>query len=259
MLELDGEVKKLGDLPDKGLKEGSYMFIRNGIYYFTYPYVADKTEQLENAIGDNPLCPFKFTGVIMDESPNYWTNHQSIIEFKNQFYLFYHSNGLSPNFDKARSIRADSLFFNEDGTIRKAISTLRGVGLTNASKKIQIDRYSDKSKEGASVNFMDTTNTFLGWKTIFSKPNAWVKYNSVDFGTKPLKSVLVKALSKTEGILELRVNSINGPVVAEVKIHKSNNWENIKADLTKVETGVHNLFVILKYNSNVEIDWISFE
>jgi hypothetical protein len=70
---------------------------------------------------------------------------------------------------------------------------------------------------------------------------------------------LVKALSKTGIILELRVNSINGPVVAKVKIRGSNNWENIKADLTKVETGIHNLFVILKDNSNVEIDWISFE
>lgn len=259
MLELDGEVKKLGDLPDKGLKEGPYMFERNGIYYLTYPHVAGKTEQLEYAIADNPLGPFKVTGVIMDESPNCWTNHQSIIEFKNQFYLFYHSNDLSPNFDKARSIRADSLFFNEDGTIRKVIPTLRGVGLTNASKKIQIDRYTEKSKEGASVNFIDTANTFLGWKTIFSKPNAWVQYNSVDFGTKPLKSVLVKALSKTGSILELRVNSINGPVVAKVKIRGSNNWENIKADLTKVETGIHNLFVILKDNSNVEIDWISFK
>jgi hypothetical protein len=259
MLELDGEVKKLGDLPGKGLKEGPYMFERNRIYYLTYPHVAGKTEQLEYAIADNPLGPFKVTGVIMDESPNCWTNHQSIIEFKNQFYLFYHSNDLSPNFDKARSIRADSLFFNEDGTIRKVIPTLRGVGLTNASKKIQIDRYTEKSKEGASVNFIDTANTFLGWKTIFSKPNAWVQYNSVDFGMKPLKSVLVKAFSKTGGILELRVNSINGPVVAKVKISGSNNWENIKADLTKVETGIHNLFVILKDNSNVEIDWISFK
>jgi hypothetical protein len=259
MLELDGEVKKLGDLPDKGLKEGPYMFERNGIYYLTYPHVAGKTEQLEYAIADNPLGPFKVTGVIMDESPNCWTNHQSIIEFKNQFYLFYHSNDLSPNFDKARSIRADSLFFNEDGTIRKVIPTLRGVGLTNASKKIQIDRYTEKSKEGASVNFIDTANTFLGWKTIFSKPNAWVQYNSVDFGTKPLKSVLVRALSKTSGILELRVNSINGPVVAKVKIRGSNDWENVKADLTKVGTGIHNLFVILKDHSNVEVDWISFE
>src|SRR5690606_17939526 len=71
MLELASEPKILGDLHalDKGLKEGPFVFERNGIYYMTYPHVENKTERLEYAIGDNPLGPFKFTGVIMDESP----------------------------------------------------------------------------------------------------------------------------------------------------------------------------------------------
>jgi len=74
MLELDSEVKTLGDLPSKGLKEGPYLFERNGVYYLTYPHVENKTERLEYAIGDNPLGPFKVTGVIMDESESgCWT------------------------------------------------------------------------------------------------------------------------------------------------------------------------------------------
>ena len=44
----------------------------------------------------------------MDESPTgCWTNHQSIVQFKDQWYLFYHHNDLSPGFDKARSVRID--------------------------------------------------------------------------------------------------------------------------------------------------------
>ncbi|HEY3402606.1 MAG TPA: family 43 glycosylhydrolase, partial [Ohtaekwangia sp.] len=104
MLELDSEVKILGELPSKGLKEGPYMFERNGIYYLTYPHVENKIERLEYAIGDNPLGPFKITGVIMDESPTgCWTNHHSIIQFDKQWYLFYHHNDYSPKFDKSRS------------------------------------------------------------------------------------------------------------------------------------------------------------
>ena len=68
----------------------------------------------------------------MDEKPGCWTNHQSIIEYKNQWYLFYHHNDLSPSFDKNRSVRIDSLFFNQDGTIKKVTPTLRGLGLTDA-------------------------------------------------------------------------------------------------------------------------------
>ncbi|HSN09831.1 MAG TPA: family 43 glycosylhydrolase, partial [Hanamia sp.] len=259
MLELASEPKVLGTLPDKGLKEGPYLFERNGIYYLTYPHVADKTERLEYAISDNPLGPFKVTGVIMDASPECWTNHQSVIEFKNQWYLFYHHDDYSPQFDKARSIRVDSLFFNKDGTIRKVIPTFRGVGLTNPTQEIQIDRYTAIANEGISINFIDTANTFRGWKTVFSKPSAWIQYNSVDFGKKPLKNITVRALSAMGGTLQVHINSIDGPILAEIKIPKSTDWKNVKTKVRKFIPGVHNLFVRLKDNSNVEVDWLSFE
>ena len=259
MLELDGEVKKLEALPGKGLKEGPYLFERNGIYYLTYPHVADKTEQLEYAISDNPLGPFKVTGVIMDESPHCWTNHQSIIQYKNQWYLFYHSNDLSPNFDKARSVRADSLFFNEDGTIKKVIPTLRGIGVTNATSEIQIDRYTAKANEGVTVDFIDTPNRFKGWKTILDKPDAWIQYNAVSFPMRKLKSVVVKANSSTGGTLEIRSDNLNNPLIATIEIPKTNDWKEIKAPLTSFKFGPQNLIVSLKTNSNVQVDWIKFE
>jgi len=260
MLELDSGVKTLGDLPSKGLKEGPYLFERNGIYYLTYPHVENKTERLEYATGDNPLGPFKFTGVIMDESVSgCWTNHHSIIQFKGQWYLFYHDKNYSPRFDKARSIRADSLFFNADGTIKKVIPTLRGIGISDAKKEIEIDRYSAISNEGIAIDFIDTTNRFAGWKTIFNKSGAWAQYNSVDFGTKSVKTVSVNAMSETGGILQIRTGSVDGPVVAEVNIPKSTGWKLTKKALVKLPKGVQNLFVILKDNKELAADWIRFE
>jgi len=260
MLELDSEVKTLGNLPSKGLKEGPYLFERNGIYYLTYPHVENKTERLEYATGDNPLGPFKFTGVIMDESESgCWTNHHSIIQFKDQWYLFYHDKNYSPRFDKARSIRADSLFFNADGTIKKVIPTLRGIGISDAKKEIQVDRYSAISNEGIAIDFIDTTNRFAGWKTIFNKPGAWIQYNSVDFGAQSLKIVSVNAVSETGGTLQIRTGSADGPVVAEVHIPKSAEWKLTKTALVKLPKGVQNLFVILKDNKALAVDWIRFE
>ncbi|MEJ8817693.1 family 43 glycosylhydrolase [Lacibacter sp. H407] len=260
MLELDSEVKILGELPTKGLKEGPFVFERNGIYYMTYPHVENKIERLEYAIGTNPLGPFKIVGAIMDESPTgCWTNHHSIIEFKKQWYLFYHHNDYSPKFDKARSIRLDSLSFNADGTIQKVIPTLRGVGVTAANKQIQIDRYTQLSEQGTSIVFLDTLNTFKGWKTIFNGAGAWLQYNSVDFGSKPLKTVSVNAISTDGGVLQLRANSITGPVIAELRIAKSNEWKLTKATVLKTQTGVQNLFVVSKDGKQVEVDWISFE
>jgi hypothetical protein len=259
MLELASEPQVIEDLPAKGLKEGPYMFERNGIYYLTYPHVQNKTERLEYAIADNPMGPFKVTGVIMDKSPECWTNHQSIIEFKNQWYLFYHSSDLSPHFDKNRSIRADSLFFNKDGTVRKVIPTLRGVGLTDASQKIQIDRYSCISDKGASIAFLDSLNKFEGWKTILDTGDAWIQYNSVDFGKNRLKSAHIRASSKTGGALQLRLDKVDGPIIAQVEIPKGSEWNVVNSSLSKFQPGIHNLLVLLKNDGNVEIDWISFK
>lgn len=261
MLELDSEIKILDDLPSQGLKEGPYVFERNGIYYMTYPHVANKIERLEYAISDNPLGPFKVAGVIMDESStNCWTNHHSIIEFKNQWYLFYHHNDYSPSFDKARSVRIDSLFFNSDGTIKKVIPTFRGVGITKATTEIQIDRYSKKSDVGSNISFLDPKNTFKGWKTTLSSSNAWIEYDQVDFGKNKAKTCVVKAYSTTGGTLHIKSNTIDGALITEVKIKAKPDWQEIEVPIIKQLTAIHDLFVTLKENDkNVELDWIRFK
>lgn len=260
MIELDSDVKTLGELPIKGLKEGPYMFERNGIYYLTYPHVENKTERLEYAIANNPLGPFKFTGVIMDESPTRcWTNHHSIIQFKNQWYLFYHHNDYSPNFDKARSVRADSLSFYADGTIKKVIPTFRGIGITTATSEIQIDRYTNLSNKGVLVEAIDTNNRFKGWKTIFSGAGAWIQYNTVDFGKMPLKMIAVKALSPAGTTLQIRTGSLSGTILTEVKIAPSTTWEITTAAIIKWQTGIQHLFVVSKDGKEVAVDWVRFK
>jgi len=260
MLELESEPRVVGELPGKGLIEGPFVFERNGIYYMTYPHVQNKVERLEYAISDNPMGPFKFAGVIMDESPSgCWTNHQSILNYNNQWYLFYHHNDLSPKFDKNRSIRADSLFFNVDGTIRKVIPTLRGVGLTEATHEIQIDRYSSISDNGASISFIDSLNTFKGWKAILGTKNAWVQYNAVNFGDRKPKSVQIRALSQHGGILQLFLDKADGPLLTEIKIPKSTEWNTVITRKLKLRNGIHNLIVSLKDNNPVEVDWVKFE
>lgn len=138
--------------------EGPFAFERNGKYYFTFPWVREKngTETLAYAMAHHPMGPFTFKGIIMDESPTKcWTNHYSIVEYQGQWYLFYHHNDYSPKFDKNRSVRIDSLNFNPDGTIQKVIPTLRGVGLTKARSRIQIDRYSGLQGKGIGIDYLD--------------------------------------------------------------------------------------------------------
>lgn len=260
MTELASDPVILGDLPSKGLKEGPYVFERNGIYYMTYPHVENKTERLEYAIGNNPLGPFKVTGVIMDESPTgCWTNHHSILQFKNQWYLFYHHNDFSPSFDKARSVRIDSLSFNADGTIRKVIPTLRGVGITAARSDIHVDRYSAISDKGTRIAFLDTSNRFLGWKTILEGNGAWIQYNSVDFSKTAPKKITARVNASAGSTLQVHDGSVSGPVIATVTLNGSGQWQDISSRVTTAVTGIKNLYITLGKGDMAEIDWIRFQ
>lgn len=259
MLELEGEPKVVADLPEKGLIEGPYLFEKEGLYYMTYPHVENKIERIEYAIGDNPMGPFTFAGVIMDESPTgCWTNHQSIIEYNGQWYFFYHHNDYSPKFDKSRSIRVDSLFFNSDGTIQQVKRTERGVGITSSSEILQIDRFSSMSNSGVTIELLDTLDTFRGWKTRMDSDGSWIQYNSVDFGDSKPKEVNVYASALNGAKLEIRTTGSEGTLLATVKIPASKGWRTIRSKVKRVEPGVQNLFFILKGDEPVEIDWVRF-
>jgi hypothetical protein len=69
--------------------EGPFVFKREGKIYLTFPYIPETIEQIVYATGDDPLGTFEYQNVIMKESPTKcYTNHQSIVEYKNQWYLF---------------------------------------------------------------------------------------------------------------------------------------------------------------------------
>ena len=143
-------------------------------------------------------------------------------------------------------------------TIRKVTPTLRGVGITSSQQSIEIDRYSQISKTGASVAFLDTLNVFNGWKTIFTEPGAWISYNSVDFGSKKIKSVRVSASAPSGGILQIHLDKADGILLAEVEIKPGPGWNTADSKVLKCPGGIHNLVVVLKGNNPVEVDWIQF-
>ncbi|MFD1874759.1 family 43 glycosylhydrolase [Hymenobacter bucti] len=260
MLELASEPVTLGALPTAGLKEGPYVFERQGTYYLTYPHVANKTERLEYATSRSPLGPFEVKGVLMDESPTgCWTNHHSITQFKGQWYLFYHHNDLSPNFDKNRSVRVDSLFFNPDGSIRKVAPTLRGVGLTDARQKIQVDRYSRLSTQGAAIAFLDTANKFQGWKTLFTGRQGWVQYNGVDFGPRPPRALTLRVAAAAGATLQVRLDQPTGPVLAQVVVPKSGQWRELRVPVAAGRPGRHTLYIASQTDAPSELDWVKFE
>ena len=279
-------VNCLQGLPNRQA-EGPFAFEYNGNYYLTYPYVRENTEVLGYAMSKNPMGPYEYKGLIMAEHANgCWTNHHSIINYKGQWYLFYHHNDLSPKDDKRRSVCIDKLFFNPDGTIQEVKPTMRGVGINKATEKIQIDRYSSASN-GVTTALVDTTNGFRTLQATLPSKGSWIRYNDVDFSSLADGYLILNAKASDNTEFCIREKSEKGKVIARIKMTVApeqpaagqggpgggappmmmgrmrrdmrNQWLTQTATLEYVPNGVTDLVITNEGNGAVSVDWVQFK
>ena len=262
-------VSCLKDLPSRQA-EGPFAFEANGWYYLTYPYVRENTEVLGYAMSKNPMGPYEYKGLIMPEHENgCWTNHHSIINYKGQWYLFYHQNAFSPRDDKRRSVQIDKLYFNPDGTIQEVKKTMRGVGINKATEKIEIDRYSTASSD-VTTALIDTVNTFRSYQATLPKKGSWLHYADVDFS--PITDAYLIVNAKAGGNTEfcIREKNAKGKVIARVTMNvvtqmgqfrrdQSNQWLTQTVNLEYVPKGVTDLCVTCEGDAEVSINWVQFK
>lgn len=99
---------------DKRFFEAAWIHKYNGKYYFSYS--TGDTHNLCYAIGDNPYGPFTYKGIVLKPVLG-WTNHHSIVQIDNKWYLFYHDVQLSGK-THLRNVKVTELTHNADGTIK---------------------------------------------------------------------------------------------------------------------------------------------
>ncbi len=104
--------------------EASYMHKYKGKYYHSY-----------NAgiggfygMSDSPYGPFSHKGAI---NPSQRQDHHSVIEYKGQWYFFYHVQDWNGGTKKRRNTCIEYMYYNEDGTIKEIYSTVEGVSKVN--------------------------------------------------------------------------------------------------------------------------------
>jgi arabinoxylan arabinofuranohydrolase len=123
MTELAAPLKPMEGLVD--FHEATWLFKRNNLYYLTY---ADNNRvngkganRMNYATSKSPLGPWTYGGVYLDPT-DCDTDHGSVVEYKGQWYAFYHNSVLSGR-GNLRSVCVDKLYFNPDGSIQKVIQT----------------------------------------------------------------------------------------------------------------------------------------
>ncbi|HEX8631698.1 MAG TPA: family 43 glycosylhydrolase, partial [Catenuloplanes sp.] len=104
--------------------EAPWLHQRKGIYYLSYS--TGWPGQIAYATGTSPMGPFTYRGIILDYT-NISTNHQSIVEYQNRWYIVYHKNGRTGGGSFKRSLAMEYLHHNADGTIVPVAQTTTGV------------------------------------------------------------------------------------------------------------------------------------
>lgn len=124
MVELDGPIMPVKNLPR--YTEAPWIHKYKGWYYLSY--ASEFPEKICYAMSRNINGPWEYKGILNEIAGNSNTNHQSIIEFKNNWYFIYHNGGINTQGSSfRRSVCIDRLFYNNDGTIKRINMTTEGI------------------------------------------------------------------------------------------------------------------------------------
>ena len=127
----DGSTFK--EITPEGYVEGSFMFIKDGKYYFMWSEGGwtGPNYSVAYAIADSPLGPFKRIGKILKQDPAVATGagHHSVIHDKKKdlWYIVYHRRPLGEKDGNHRVTCIDMMTFDKDGLINPVKITNEGV------------------------------------------------------------------------------------------------------------------------------------
>jgi hypothetical protein len=247
-VKLDSTMKQFDGEPQliEGLTywfEGSWLHKHDGRYYFSYsaggryPGGGDPSPILY-ATATNPMGPYTYQGLI-GEPTSGWTDHNSIVEYNNQWYFFHQSSDLS-GISERRSVEAEYLHYNDDGTIRQIIRTERGIGSYDGLAEIEAENYSNHDglvKEECSDGGFDMGSIDDG---------DWIKFGNVEFGSAFVGAFTANVASGgTGGTLEVRVGSVDGEVIGSCVVSSTGGWQawmDVSCDIT-LQSGTQDIYL----------------
>lgn len=228
--------------------EASYIHKRNGVYYFSYSKdYTGGSPTIEYMTSNSPMTGYTHRGTVIPQPwDNYnGNNHHSFIEYKDQWYAFYHNqtvwasgpgNGTGSIYQ--RSMNLDLLSYN--GTAMNRVTPTRA-GVP------QIKNFDPFRKVEAEIidrqSGIETERNADGTMHVQMKNNDWYRISSVDFqsGANIIEANIAAGSATT---LEIRLGSETGTLVGTIQVPTTgglNNFRTVSAALNGV-AGVHNVY-----------------
>jgi len=253
MKQLDGEVVELAV---DYFYEAAWMHKKDGIYVLSYStkYHPDTSDHIiVYATSTSPWGPFTYQGIVNGDVSGI-TNHHSTVEYKGQWYLFYHNSDLSGGHDNRRSVCADYLHFNDDGSIRPVIQTDVGIGQYDGLSKIEAENYTE------TENVEKRENTDGGLHIVFD-PDDELIFNNVDFDDQNISTIQLQVASvSSTGSLEISTTS--GELLGTIPIPQTGgtqNWQTVSGQIQQLNAVNDISITYTNTGSNqLQLDWIEF-
>jgi hypothetical protein len=282
MVELDGPWVRL---TKETVNEAVHVFKRNGIFYFS-ARVGPITKYWM-AHSPLPKNYATFKGELAPNSPES-PNHTSVIEFNDQWYLFYHRGDVNNGNRYKRSVCFDKITFRKDGTIEPILYTLdKNVEITEPIYAKRKRRVHKKNNIKGKQLVFEATESIRYEAEYFSSnsgdlkvekiktdknsesviqlsKNSWLGYTEIEFGksAEPF-SFCVNVSSPQEGAkIVVRINSPTGAVLKTIPIPSTGGWNKFKTISTTLNRvrGAQTVYLCSEGNNEslFNLNWIEW-
>jgi len=259
MMEIDGSMQKMEGLYD--YHEAAWVHKRNGIYYLSYSdNNGNGGNRMRYATSNSPLGPWTHRGAYINPTGSE-TNHGSIVEYKGQWYAFYHNSALS-NHPWLRSICVDKLYYNEDGTIQLVKQTGKDVeiAIQNIPGVIEAENFanggegmsyhdSDDVNDGGTYRLMSGVDIEIcnegGYNICKIETGEWLKYN-VKINSENTYRLEIRLASTSGGSFHIEIDDedITGKITVPAT-GGLQKWQSVFISGIRLSAGTHTMRVYM--------------
>jgi hypothetical protein len=259
MIEIAGDVKAMTNLVD--FHEATWVFKRNNIYYLTYADNNPGSNQMRYATSPQPLGPWTYKGIYLDPTGSD-TTHGSVVEYKGQWYQFYHNAALSGQ-GNLRSICVDRLNFDTNGNILKVVQTLTGPPAAGPAPGPATNTIKYEAENGAVSNGAMVANDSAasGGKCIqnLHLANSYLELDGVAGGAGGGRTLMDVHFATQDGRPKLQL-TVNGADYSFINTLFTGGWSAFTGDafLTiPLGPGTTNALRFTGGNGGVNVDYIT--
>ena len=143
--------------------EGPFLHKYRDTYYLTYPALDEERwpQRMCYATSNSPLGPYQSRGVFIPEyEGNSGTIHGSMVEFKGEWYAFYHSAWISGR-STSRSMMVDRFQYTESGEIVPFTPTRQGA-VDAPTRTVTILDAAAGASSGSRLHGAEVSQSFEG-------------------------------------------------------------------------------------------------